>query len=259
MRNVKSFGFLVSAVLLIACGSEGAGGTGTTLQLKTCNAGQVLSTDASGQFVCKDLPAGAVSLPACDPNTGGVTADGKALSCTDRNVTDSNVTDVTNRLNTIRNTITDLTNRTTVVQNKGGTAAVFVGTSKATTNGMITDANGNIGVAAAANVCVAEFGAGARLCSVYDIYNSIVSGKITPQQTVLESWVYLEAWTQVTGATELANGLNENCAGFTYKTADQKWTGTVFKWEPVAYNGKYAPKFTSGLACGSIRPIACCK
>ena len=261
MRNGKSLGFLGTALLLAACGSEGAGGGGggTTLTLKQCAAGQVLSTDSSGQFVCRDLPKGAVSLPVCDKDTGAVTSDGKALSCTDRNVADSNVASATTRLNTIRDKIADLSNRTTVVQGKGGGAAVFIGTTTNTYKGAIGDANGNIGVAAAANNCVAQFGAGAHMCSVYEIYNSVASGKLTVQTTVAESWVYMAAWRQVSGATDPSDGLNENCAGFTYPTGDKKWYGTTFQWGQVTFTGRFAPKFVGDVACSDLKPIACCK
>ena len=47
-------------------------------------------------------------------------------------------------------------------------------------NGAITGNNGATGVAGAANLCatVPACGAGARMCTVYDMYNSVVFGAI---------------------------------------------------------------------------------
>lgn len=262
-RPMFNLAFLLVPVLA-SCGNNDGTGGGTLpagLTLPECTDGQLLGASADGKtLVCVNAPIAKLDIPApCDATTGALNSDGKALGCVTK--ASGNLDSMfTSQIDMYTKQVSDLSNTVTVLQGGGGATPVFVGTTKATTNAMVTDANGNVGVAAAANVCAAEFGAGAKMCTIYDMYNSVVRGKITPQMTVAKSWVYAANWKVPTaGATEALNGLSDNCAGFTYKTADQKWTGTSFLWEPVAYNGKFAPKFVSNTACGTVQPIACCR
>ena len=154
-----------------------------------------------------------------------------------------------------------LSNRTTVVQGKGGGAAVFVGTTTTTYKGAINDAAGNIGLSAAANNCAAQFGAGAKMCTIYDIVSSVADGTITPAKTIATSWVYAANWKDPIGTpnSEPKAGLSDNCAGYTYPTGDKKWAGTAFTWAQVTFTGRFAPKFVSDSKCSDLKPIACCK
>jgi hypothetical protein len=256
------------APLLVACGSEGSGGSGGIVAIPDCTSqpGSVLSTDSAGQLICKDLPAGAVSLPNCKVDSEALTSDGKTVFCTNRNNETSESRMALENISKSETLVTDYGTRIMALGTGPGAKALYVGNTTATTPGRIDAGGTDIGIAGAVKLCTNQYGAGARMCTVYDIYQSIVAGKIISGTDIAKSWVYMEAWKNPAGATgatkEPTAGLNENCAGYTYKTGDQSWVGTAFVYAKVTYNNNYAPKFYSGsadAACSSVLPVACCK
>jgi DNA-binding beta-propeller fold protein YncE len=95
--------------MLAACGQDNAGGGGGFVMVPNCGQnGQVLSTDSTtGQLICKDLPAGTVSLPNCKPDIEAVTSDGKALFCTNRNNDTAEARSAIEQLNKVEMDITE--------------------------------------------------------------------------------------------------------------------------------------------------------
>lgn len=262
-RPMFNLAFLLVPVLA-SCGNNDGTGGGTLpagLTLPECTDGQLLGASADGKtLVCVNAPIAKLDIPApCDATTGALNSDGKALGCVTK--ASGNLDSMfTSQIDMYTKQVSDLSNTVTVLQNGGGAAPTYLGTTKNTFKGAIADGNGNIGLVAAANNCVTDFGAGAKMCTIYDIYNSVIRGKITPQMTVAKSWVFAANWkSPVAGATEPLNGLSDNCAGYTYPTGDQKWTGTAFVWEQVAFTGRFAPKFVSNTACSSALAVACCR
>jgi hypothetical protein len=132
-----------------------------------------------------------------------------------------------------------------------------------TTNGKITS-GAALGVAAAATLCqqVEACGAGARMCSVYDMYQSVATGAVTAAQNIPKAWVYMASWqfSGAGGADQYA-GLSDNCGSFTYPTGDRKWYGTAVTWANDTAGDKTLQFFAgpNGAACSSVLPIACCK
>ena len=127
------------------------------------------------------------------------------------------------------------------------------------------------GLPAAAGRCADEFGAGAHMCTTQEIAASVVSAKVLvsgkPQP---KSWVYAPSWQNTTGGTNKfpLEGVGDNCAGYTYPTADQGYTGVAFEWGPSVALGQantYIAIWHGGAnAKCSINaptgiPIACCK
>ena len=254
------------APLLVACGSEGAGGSTTLVMIPACAAkpGSVLSTDSTGNLICKELPAGAVSLPNCKPDSEALTSDGKTVFCTNRNNETNESRTALENISKAETLVTDYGTRINALGTGPGAKALYVGNTTATSNGRIDGKGGatDFGLQAAAKICAAQFGAGARMCTVYDIYHSITGGKIPQNVDIPKAWVYMQSWkTPIAGPTEPTAGLNDNCAGYTYPTGDKKWVGTAFSYANVAGTGNYAPKFFSGAdaPCNVALPIACCK
>lgn len=259
---MKTYHLLFLAAPLLM-GADSVGSRVSALSLPACADSEYLVFNKSaGGFVCQKLSGGTASVPNCAGKllTVGGSGELRSLACTDKGsatVSQATLTKITALEDSLKTVGTKVT---TIETSPVSAASYYAGATKFVTNGMITDANGNVGVTGAANKCVEEFGAGAHMCTVYELYQSVAAGKLTPQMTVATGWVYMASWSTPTASpTEPFNSLNDNCAGYTYKTADQKWTGTAFKWEPVAYNGKFAPKFNAGVACGTSMPIICCK
>ena len=78
---------VLTAPLLVACGTDGAGGTGGTGDgtVPICTNG-ALSTDSSGKIVCKTFGSDVLLLPKCNKDTEAITSPGGSVAnCTDRN------------------------------------------------------------------------------------------------------------------------------------------------------------------------------
>lgn len=261
--NIRLAAVLV-APLLLACGSDNQGGGGTVLAtVPDCGgaADQVLSTDSTGQLVCKTIPSGAAALPDCEPNTQALTANGTKATCDDLNIVDATTKTLLTTLNTIESTIIDYGTQLTTVGTAGNSQAVYVGLTKnATTKGRITSGTA-VGIPAATALCRAEYGVGAHMCNVYEIYYSAAIQKNLEQGVNVTpgGWVYMQSWRHDQAApSEVAAGLADNCGGYTAETATNNWNGTRFEWSGNA-DLINVPKFYANTLCTETLPIACCR
>jgi hypothetical protein len=268
MRNLLNTTRLLASVvvpLLFACGSDTAVG-GDTVSVPKCDiTGQVLSTDSNGQFVCKNLPSGSLTLPTCKKYSEALTSNGTGVTCTNRNTQSQATTDALNNLESSETLINQYTTRLGKVTGGTGPAAraVYCGVTATTTNGKITS-GAALGIAAASALCsqVAACGNTGRMCTVYDMYYSVASGAIKSTDSIPKSWVYMSAWqfSGAGGADQYA-GLSDNCGSFTYPTGDRKWYGTAVTWANDTAGDKTLQFFSgpNGAACSAVLPIACCK
>ena len=165
--------------------------------LPKCGDTEYLMYSASG-LVCKPIVGTMLSVPDCNKSGQLLTATkvegGTVFSCTDKGSESLDATDIT-LINTTYSTLTNLNTTLTQIEMAGGmrgSAAKYCGTTAASTNGAIVG-NGLTGVAGAAYLCsqVAACGAGARMCSVYDMYNSVANGTITQGTNVTRGWVFM--------------------------------------------------------------------
>jgi hypothetical protein len=263
---MKHLGALLLAPIFFACGSDGAGGGGGDGTIPTCGAGQALSTNKSGQIICKDLPTGSFALEKCDATTQAVTDNGKGIFCTARNNGTQDDPNVVKRIDEAQSKINEL--EKTIGTLTPGTAAahLYLGNSTATTKGNFLKAGDDNSLVSAAKMCEATFpGKKARMCTVEDIYQSVVKGKITSAMTIPKAWVYMtQLHNPVAGATDPNYAFGSNCASYNYPTADQKWTGVAFSTAKIAYNNQWAVRFhngldaTTGAPCNATLPVACC-
>lgn len=225
-------------------------------------------TYASGGLTCIALTGGTVSVPDCTGNGGQLltfTTSGEfsKFTCTDKGATALSTTDITTVNNLYQKLVTLGTDLTTIEKSPRQSAAIWVGNTDAKTNGAIAS-NGNTGIAGAADMCASKFGAGAHMCTVYDIYTSVAVGKLSSQtEQAQKAWVYQASWNTPSGlgsGTDPKAGLGENCGGYTYPTGDRAWFGTAFTFTKLA-TMQYAPRFFSGgdAACSATLPVACCK
>ena len=262
--NIRLAAVMV-APLLLACGSDNTGGSTTYVTVPDCGgaANQVLATDSTGQLVCRSLPAGAVSLPDCKPNSEALTSDGVTPSCTNLNTVDASTQSLLDMLTTVEQKVVDYGTQITKIGSGPGAQAAYVGLTKTMTAGRIAT-GALVGIPAATKLCVDDYGAGSHMCTVYELYYSATQLKnLDPQVDIAPGgWVYMQSWRHSpTNPVELTAGLADNCGGYTYTfngTDTNQWDGTTFAWT-VDASGVRVPKFYANTLCNVSQPIACCR
>jgi hypothetical protein len=271
----SALGICAIAPLLAGCGAPTAGGT-VEVPMSCPTAGQVLTTDSTGQFQCVSLPAGVVTIPKCDPNFQALTTDGMTLSCTSRNNETTQSQQAIMNLEDVESKIINYGTTVTMLGMGGmGAKALFQGVTTGMYNGSMS-ANGMTGLASATALCGAQFGTGAHMCTVYEMYDSVAyagqisADKFNPTQAMAQAWVYMMSWknpgttatpTTTPVAAEANAGLADNCGSYTDDgTHSTNFYGTQVSWSKVntGFNGL---QFNSGPAalCSSLAPISCCK
>jgi hypothetical protein len=207
-----------------------------------------------------------VNLPTCDPNTQAVTTDGTNITCTARNTSGGDATTITTDLTTINSQVTDYGTQLNGLATGPGAKAVYVGSTTATTVGKMTYAGADTGLNAAAAMCNAQF-AGSHMCHVYEMYNTVVAGKLHAGTTIPKSWLFMPSWKAPASSGGLPgtedtpfSGSADNCGSATYPTADRKWTGMAVEWTTLS-TGFSGFKFWGGsmATCHDTYPVACCK
>lgn len=212
-------------------------------------------------------------VPACGQGKCLTGDNAGQLSCIDVAATNTTIVQ-------LQNDLTSLTNRVTALEKALNGASVggakFAGVTMKMTTGRIEAPGADPGIASAASFCAAEFGQGAHMCTVAEMYTSVVSGKLTSKDTVPRSWVYAPAWqtpTVVQSPPAPAAGLGDNCAGYTYESSHLGFSGVAVEWSqtpnPLINNvkanvlrwhgGQVQPNKAPGAACNQTLPIACCK
>jgi len=270
--NIRLAAVMV-APLLLACGSDNTGGGMNYVTVPDCGgaANQVLTTDSTGQLKCQALPAGAVTLPDCSTVAGqALTADGTQPSCTNLNTVDAATQTLLMTLSDVEKKVVDYGTQLTTLGTAPGSQAAYVGLTTAMTNGRITytDANNvtTVGIPAATNRCVKEFGSGSHMCTVFELYYSAAILKNLVQnmnnQITPGGWAYMQSGRSGSAnPMEPNNGLADNCAGYTYTfaaTDTNQWEGTTFQWAQDS-SGVNVVKFFANTLCNVNQPIACCR
>jgi hypothetical protein len=270
MRTLYIGSLLVLAPALIGAGSDDLVSKLErliVLTLPSCADNEYLTYEKGG-LGCRPIAEPQRNLPDCYSQGQLLTytvQDGSGVyGCADRGTESLDAADIARinqtltRLQSLKTTVNSLT---AVSQ---PTAARFCGQYNVTRNpdGAIVGINGLTGAAGAASLCssLASCGPGARMCTVYDMYNSVVHAKIP--SVLSQSWVHLSAWQHNDPAqVPTANGLADNCAGWTYPASDTRFYGTTVEWKN-APSGLPALHFQSGtglVSCASRYPIACCR
>ena len=203
----------------------------------------------------------ALVVPACAPGKVLSGNNDGTLSCVDPTVTNAMLAQLINQ-------VASLTNRVTALEKNmggmggGGGGGKYVGVTKASTSGRISHANSDIGLASAAAYCNDDYGTGAHMCTNYELYSTVASGAVNARDVIPKAWVYFPAWqTPMAGPQQPLAGMADNCASYTYPTADRRWTGTAVEWK-VNHQGDASAFWWHGGAeapCNGQLPIACCK
>jgi hypothetical protein len=140
---------------------------------------------------------------------------------------------------------------------------VYVGNSAASTNGLISHAGQPPGLRSAAAFCADTYPAnpGVHMCSVQEIYNSVLVGAFVTGTPVSQGWIYFPSSSEPAGTPLAGNnpgqGQADNCGAYAYPTADRLWRGKAFEWNANA-TGNYSP-FYDVTPCFTSIPIACCQ
>jgi hypothetical protein len=244
--------------------------------LPMCSTGQYLVYQGGG-VVCQTISGGTLSLPNCSSQGQILTSissgdAGGGLACTTKGMPSLSSSDITT-IDNMETTITMLGTELTQIQNTPpGSASVYVGASTNPYTGAQGTGSGDgpsPGIAGAASICSQQYGTGAHVCTVYDMYFSAATIGQNPNnklsattQITTQQWVYSANWQPpIAGAQQPDAGLADNCGGFTYPTGDRVWKGTQFVWETIAETSQIGLKFFGGTsaACSSTAPYACCK
>jgi hypothetical protein len=233
------------------------------ITLPDCLEGQLIAVAADRTMSCTQALTAGFAPPDCNsvPNSALNTYDG-ILECMPKGSggTNAGLKTLINKAKTDTDNIENTINQFS----SGGAAAKFCGQYSAAQNqnGAITGNNGVTGVAGAADLCqtVQGCGTGAHMCTVYEMYEIAASNGLPA--TVSQSWVHMQSWSH-NSASQIptANGLADNCSGWTYPTGDKGWYGTTVEWKN-ALTGQKALHFASGpgvVPCSARFPIACCR
>lgn len=261
---------LLAVPLLVGCGNNSTGTIVTVpaggITLPDCLDGQLIAVDATRTMSCTQALTAGLAPPDCSvvANSALNAYDG-ILECMPKGAggTNAGLKTIINKAAsdtaTIENTINSIKG--------GGATAKYCGQYNLggtnNPNGAITGGNGITGIAGAANLCagVQGCGAGAHMCTVYELYESVAAGTVTAAMNISQSWVHMSSW-QWNGGNAANTGLNDNCGDWTYPTGDRAWYGTTVEWK-AAITGPKALHFagassTAGISCASRFPIACC-
>ena len=211
-----------------------------------------------------------IKVPSC-LNNEVLTGKAGELSCVDVSKVNQTIIQVVADLMKVFTQLDDHEQRLKKLEmmmgGGGGGIATFAGVTKYTSPGLITKPNFDNGLVAAAARCTDEYGAGAHMCTVGEIYQSVITGKVVSGKPSPKAWVYAPSWQRaaMTGSSHPLLGVSDNCAGYTYPTGDQGFAGVAFEWGPSPAKNQaatYVPLWHGGsmnAACSAVLPIACCK
>lgn len=180
------------------------------------------------------------------------------------------ITTLTNNLNTTNNNLSTLTtnvnNLTTTVNNlrTNGGLPFLLGASSTTTSGRVSF-NGKKGYAGATEMCVADYGAGAHLCTVDEVNLAIATGR---WDTNNQAAMSVATWTP--GLTQQGNTFGNSYAGntcqnFNYNSADVARGQTLtlsFNVGPIGGGGQTGSNIVEvqrDQACSTARKVLCCR
>ena len=217
----------------------------------TCGAGQVL-TGMGGSLLCVNT----LSVPTC---TAGqvLTGNGTSLSCT---TPVSFPTCTAGQFLSFNGTTLSCGGVTPPVSR-------FLGNTTTTTTGRITRAGTPVGIEAATGLCSDQFGAGAKMCTIENLVQSVGSaGGLVSGTATARAWVINFTTFDTSTASSPNSGYSLNCASYTYATGDHPWGGTSAEWkqEPrgtgdYAFTFRWGAGVANGTNCSTILPIACCR
>ena len=271
MRKLHIASLLLLAPVLMGANDDDLASKIARLVVKIlplCKPAEYL-TYSQGSLICAEIPdESGPPLPDCNKNDQLLTYSEVngigSFGCVDKGTESLDPADIA----AINQTYGRLIGfRSTVDALKPGamnTPARYCGQYIAAQNpsGAMTGNNGVTGIAGAASLCatVSACGSGARMCTVYDLYNSVVFGALP--LVLSQSWVHMSAWQHDNPAQVPAgNGLADSCSGWTYGLDDKLWYGTTVEWKNTP-TGLKALHFASGpgvVSCAARFPIACCK
>ncbi len=220
-----------------------------------CTSNEVLTTDGNRQLTCRPAPAGAITPPYCESI---LTSDGRQLSCTSRSASADKDADIRSAIAQVNIDLNGIERQ--IREKTPPAAASYVGVTTGTTSGRIQ--SGVLqGLTAAAALCATQFGDGAHMCMLDELYQSVVNGTLGPANTIPKSWVYMPNWRPpLAGAEQPEQGVGDNCQGYTYPLGARRWVGVAAEWRPLP-DGTPGFRWHSGSegSCTMTLPIACCK
>lgn len=242
----STFGLLFGCLFVWSC--DGA-------KPLVCASDEVLTTDENRQLICRPAPAGSSTPPLCESI---LTSDGRQLLCTSRSSSADKDGDVRSALVQMNSDLLGIERQ--IREKTPPAAAHYVGVTSTTTFGRIQYTVAQ-GLTAAASQCAMQFGEGAHMCLMDELYQSVVNGTLGPANTVPKSWVYMPNWRPpLAGAEQPEQGVADNCQGYTYPLGARRWVGVVAEWSPLP-DGTPGFRWHSGSegACSLLLPIACCR
>ena len=241
------------AVVLLVALAAACGGAPPTLP--ACGDGDGLTTDAEGQLRCQPLTS-ALQLPSCEGAADALTSDGTSLGCTGRVEDYALITDALRGLSEIL----DRVDRAVDGLKPPRAQARYVGATTMTTTGNMLRAGDDNSLVSAVKMCSAQYGAGAHMCTVYELYASVASGVLHTGSMAPRAWLWFPGWNRpVATAMDPELGVADTCGSHTYQSAALGWVGMTAEWGPLP-SGTEGLVLRGGLqsSCRNNLPISCC-
>lgn len=220
-----------------------------------CLPGQVLGTDGNRQLLCVGAPLGKIATPSCDT---ALTSDGQLLLCTSRDTSADKDADVSATLLELDGMIKDI--QALLQPTVSVAQASYVGTTSMPNTGRFL-AGFRSGLVVAAQQCAAQFGAGAHMCVMDELYQSVGNGTLGAADSIPPAWVYMPNWNIPTpNPDNPLQGVADTCDNYTYQLGARRWRGILVEWGPLP-DGTAGFRWHGGndTACSSVHPVACCK
>ena len=234
-------------------------GFATTPPPLICSPAQILATDSQARLVCVTAPNGTASPPSC---TTALTSDGQKLLCAPVNTASDKDQNVIPALEQLDGAAHDIEIQSQFPSQPAKPAASYVGlTTRANSGDFYSPGQAAEGVGASASLCVNDFGQGAHLCTMDELYQAVVNGALKATDTIPPSWVYMPNWNiPIIGAETPLQGVADNCGGYSYQLSSRRWRGIAVEWGPLP-DGTPGFRWHGGddAYCGSSHKITCCK
>jgi hypothetical protein len=248
-QNHPRFCFLVASGLLVML--SGCGGIAEpALDLPVCPDGDLLTTAPTGELLCVS--------PAMEPlctKTQVLTSDEQGLRCTDLNALDGPA--FAERLAQLRFQVVD---HSLARDRYLGRGATFVGLSERTYYGRLMESGDDNGIAGGARLCGLQYGLGAHVCTVYEMYNSVAAGLINENTSIARGWLYFPAGNAQPSAYEIDAGQADTCASFTNTLSSNGHRGVLLEWAPLPTGPRgFLYHGGNSARCANPFPLLCCR
>lgn len=155
--------------------------------------------------------------------------------------------------------VATLTARVTTLENNGAAAAepTILGVSNQTSDGRFSF-NGQTGISAAREMCIASYGAGAHMCTSHEASLALAAGNYNDNVNNVATWTVSNS--ELTNRNGGTGSLSNTCQNLSYNTGDLgRGTKMTVKLNAGASVAANVIQIESNQGCGTAAPVLCCR